>query len=302
MISAMQVTGDLEPQGSQPAGVVRPIAENRPTPENVVSVNKRAVAQSFSRAAQQYDQVAQLQMQVGQQLLTAIDLPDSSRRKNMALDIGCGTGNLTRHLQPYCDTLVALDFAPGMLQFASAHHSDSIQHFICADADALPFAPASFDLVFSNFALQWCESLSALFRNLFALLRPAGQLVFSIPGDGTLWELQHSWQQADPFHRHVNTFVTAQQVRDGLQHAGFQLDAVQAEPVIMQYASVRELTHELKTLGAHIVNGERNRQLTGKRAVAGMLQAYEQLRNGDGRLPATWNIIRASAHKPAFPA
>jgi len=68
---------------------------------------------------------------------------------------------------------------------------------------------------------------------------------------------------------------------------------------LMQYASVRELTHELKTLGAHIVNGERNRQLTGKRAVTDMLQAYETLRDGDSKLPATWNIIRASACKPA---
>lgn len=283
----------------QPAVVEVPVTDNCTAPETPVPVNKRAVAQSFSRAAQQYDQVAQLQMQVGQQLLAALQCSTEQCKKIVALDIGCGTGNLTRHLQPFCDTLVALDFAPGMLQFASEHHGDRIQHFICADADALPFAPASFDLVFSNFALQWCESLPALFHNLFTLLRPGGRLVFSIPGDGTLRELQHSWQQADPFHRHVNTFVTAPQVCDALQNAGFQLHVVQEEPVIMRYASVRELTHELKTLGAHIVNGERNRQLTGKRVVTDMLQAYEALRDGDGKLPATWNIIRVSACKPA---
>ena len=295
MMSAIRNTGET----GQPAIVAVPITATRAAFENPGSVNKRAVAQSFSRAAQRYDQVAQLQMRAGQQLLAAIQSPPAQQKNTVALDIGCGTGNLTRHLQPFCATLIALDFAPGMLQFACEHHGDKIQHFICADADALPFAPASLDLVFSNFALQWCESLPALFRNLFALLRPGGQLVFSIPGDGTLKELQHSWQQADPFHRHVNAFVTALQVRDALQQAGFQLDDLQAEPVIMQYASVRELTHELKTLGAHIVNGERNRQLTGKRAVAGMLQAYEKLRDTDGKLPATWNIIRVSAHKPA---
>lgn len=260
-----------------------------------LAVNKRAVAQSFSRAASQYDQVAQLQMQVGSQLLAMID---RQAAHPVALDIGCGTGNLTQHLQPLCTSLIALDFAPGMLQFARAHHGDCIQHFICADADALPFARNSLDLVFSNFALQWCEALPVLLQNLFASMRPGGQLVFSIPGAKTLWELQQSWQQADPFHRHVNEFMPAETVRTALQNAGFQINAVDVDPVVMRYNSVRELTHELKTLGAHIVNGERNRQLTGKRAVTAMLQAYERLRSVDGTLPATWNVICVDACKP----
>ncbi len=258
-------------------------------------VNKRAVAQSFSRAAQQYDQVAQLQMQVGAQLLAMLD---QQVQTAVTLDIGCGTGNLTRHLQPFCDTLIALDFAPGMLQYARAHHGQRIHHFICADADALPLAENSVDRVFSNFALQWSESLPRLLQNLFAVLRPGGQLIFSIPGENTLRELQQAWQQADPAHRHVNEFLALETVRTALQQAGFRIDCAEAEPRVMRYRSVRELTHELKTLGAHIVNGERNRQLTGKRALAAMLQAYEQLRTADGTLPATWNVIRVKAYKP----
>ena len=266
-----------------------------------IPVNKRAVAQSFSRAAHHYDQVAQLQMQVGQQLLAAIATITSEGDYRTALDIGCGTGKLTRQLQPFCQRLIALDLAPGMLEFARAHHGDVISDFICADADTLPFATHSLDLVFSNFALQWSACLPQLVSRLFDALKPDGQLLFSIPADGTLWELQQSWQQADPLHRHVNAFLSEADVKGALLQAGFQIDALQIDTVVMHYASVREFTHELKTLGAHTVNGEHNRPLTGKAAVARMLDAYERLRLPDGRLPATWNILRAVVRKPASP-
>lgn len=259
------------------------------------AINKRAVAQSFSRAARQYDQVASLQMQVGTQLLSLVE---PATEYEVALDIGCGTGRLTRQLTDYCDILIALDVAPGMLQFARDRHGAGIAHFVCADADALPFADESLDLVFSNFALQWCESLPLLLGDLFRILRPGGQLLFSVPGEHTLQELKQSWQKADPSHAHVNDFPTVLAVQAAVQNAGFNIECLHADARVVQHGSVGELTRELKTLGAHTVNGARNRQLTGKHKVAAMLKAYETLRTTDGMLPATWDIISVRAGKP----
>ena len=258
------------------------------------AVNKTAVAKSFSRAALHYDQVAHLQMAVGQILIAAI--PTAARYQN-ALDIGCGTGALTRLLRSRCDNLVALDFAPGMLQFAREHHGDAIQDFVCADADALPFSAAMFDLVFSNFVLQWSADLPALLQSVFSILKPGGELRFSLPGTDSLWELKQSWQQADPAHVHVNQFHDETSVRTGLQAAGFEMTSLRQEEQIIYYDSPRELTRELKTLGAHTVNEGRNASLTGKRTLAAFLGAYEQLRVNRG-LPATWNMILVTARKP----
>ena len=258
------------------------------------AVNKAAVARSFSRAAVHYDQVAHLQMAIGHALIAGI--PAMTRYRN-ALDIGCGTGALTRLLHPCCDNLVALDFAPGMLQFAREHHGDVIQDFVCADADALPFSAALFDLVFSNFVLQWSADLPALLQSVFRILKPGGELRFSLPGTDSLWELKQSWQQADPAHVHVNHFHDEMSVRTGLQFAGFELISLQPQEQIIYYDSPRELTRELKTLGAHTVNEGRNAHLTGKRTLAAFLEAYEQLRGSRG-LPATWNMILVTARKP----
>lgn len=260
--------------------------------------DKRAIAQRFSRAAAHYDPVAHLQRQMGEWVLETVRRP-AATSPVIALDIGCGTGQLTQQLQPLCDRLIGLDLAPGMLQFARQQHGHRIHHFICADADALPFAPATLDLVVSNFALQWSESLPALVQQLFQILRPGGQLVFSIPLTGTLHELEQSWQQADPLRRHVNRFIASPELQGALTGAGFVLEQWQVFTRVMRHASVADLGRELKTLGAHTLVEGHSPHLTGKRTLRTLLAAYEPWRGDDGLLPATWNIACVSARKPA---
>ena len=57
----------------------------------------------------------------------------------------------------------------------------------------------------------------------------------------------------------------------------------------MEYGQVRELLNELKTLGAHNVNRHRPAGLTGRRALQGMLRAYENFRQ-QGVLPASYEV------------
>jgi malonyl-CoA O-methyltransferase len=58
----------------------------------------------------------------------------------------------------------------------------------------------------------------------------------------------------------------------------------------MEYTRVRDLLDELKALGAHNMNRSRPQGLTSRRALQGMLQAYESQRS-NGLLPATYDVI-----------
>jgi malonyl-CoA O-methyltransferase len=58
----------------------------------------------------------------------------------------------------------------------------------------------------------------------------------------------------------------------------------------MEYARVRDLLDELKALGAHNMNRNRPTGLTSRRALQGMLQAYETRRT-ESLLPATYDVI-----------
>jgi len=59
---------------------------------------------------------------------------------------------------------------------------------------------------------------------------------------------------------------------------------------VLEYAELRELTRELKALGAHNVNSGRPTGLTGRERVRGFQRAYELQRNSAGKLPATYQV------------
>lgn len=261
-----------------------------------MTVNKRAIADSFSRAATRYDSVAHVQRQVGDAMLSL--LAKQKARYQSALDIGCGTGALTLALAPYTDQLTALDLAPGMLAVAKQRdQKQRISQFICADAERLPFPGHSFDLIFSSFALQWCDDLSRVVTGILDLLKPEGRFLFSIPVENTLFELKQSWRQAEAHHNHVNDFLSVAQVYTMLQHCGCNVLTFQEHTEMVYYNSVRELSRELKTLGAHQVTSNRIETLTGKQTVQRMMKSYEQFRNEHGQLPASWHYLIVCVEK-----
>lgn len=262
------------------------------------AVDKKAIAQSFSRAASHYDSVAHVQRQVGATMLAVLaSHPD---KVGAALDIGCGTGALTTALSAHASHITALDLAPGMLEVA--RHNDQagvISEFICGDAEQLPFQPEQFDLVFSSFALQWCEDLDQVLQDVFDILKPGGRFVFSIPVENTLRELKLSWQKAESRYQHVNEFLSLEDAKATIEDSPFTLLQWQEKLDVVFYESVRELTRELKTLGAHQVTSNRAQTLTGKKTVFQMMSNYEHFRNHQGMLPASWHYLVISLQKPS---
>ena len=156
------------------------------------------------------------------------------------------------------------------------------------DAEALPLASASIDLVFSSLALQWCYRLPLLFAEIARVLAPGGKCVFTSLGPGTLSELRRAWAQVDA-HQHVNTFLPAPDLEQAARAtAGIDLQLEVCE-YQLTYARVRDLLGELKAIGAHNMNSDRRAGLAGRRALEGMLRAYERERR-DGVLPATYEV------------
>ena len=102
-----------------------------------------------------------------------------------ALDIGSGTGELTRHLAGLGWSTTGVDLAPAAVEIARATASDdSLQiRYLCLDAcrdgfDAFP--RASFDLITCRLAAAFLDRrrLLALVRHL---LRPGGTLLVTTP-------------------------------------------------------------------------------------------------------------------------
>jgi len=91
------------------------------------------------------------------------------------LDLGCGTGRLSRRLAAAGHDVVMLDASAAML--ARAVESASAPA-VLADAFALPFAPGSFDAVVAMRVAFHFADLDALVGSVAPLLHPGGRFVF----------------------------------------------------------------------------------------------------------------------------
>jgi malonyl-CoA O-methyltransferase len=255
---------------------------------------KTLARRSFESAAAAYDQAAALQQEVGQRLLQRLDLVKI--QPDRILDLGSGTGQcipdlLARYKKAQ---VVALDIALPMLWRARKRGRWLRKpRCVCADAERLPFADSSFDLVFSNLMLQWCVELEVVFTELQRVLRPGGLLLFTSFGPDTLHELRGSWQQVDGYS-HVNAFADMHDVGDALLRTRFADPVMDVERLTVTYADVWKLMRELKQIGAHNVTLGRPRGLTGKARMQRLVGAYEHYRS-QGVLPASYEIVNGHA-------
>lgn len=250
-------------------------------------IDKQRIASSFSKAAVTYDSMAELQRVVGSELLGF--LPESDQ--DVVMDLGCGTGFFTPKLKgkyPQA-SLINLDLALGMLNFAKANRPADKATWVCGDAEQLPLANKSIDLIFSTLAIQWCEDLTVLFNEIKRVLKPGGRFVFTTLGPSTLKELKQAWTEADALV-HVNQFTSEQLIRDSLSD-GLNLQSLHEDSKVLKYRELKELTDELKGIGAHNMNSGQQVGLMGRDKIRRFKSAYENQRLDDGLLPATYQVF-----------
>lgn len=261
---------------------------------NRVQRSKLAVAESFSKAAKSYDSAAQLQRDIGSELFNLLPRNLTPR---CVVDIGSGTGFFTELLQQSYPAaqVIGLDLAEGMLQHARQQHATSL-HWIGGDMESLPLAESSVELFFTSLALQWCENLPAFFAEIFRTLTPGGYIALATLGPKTLFELRDSWCDVDGF-MHVNEFSELAVVQAAAEQAGLHHTLWQSGKKIMYYSALRELTHELKAIGAHNVNRQRAPGLTGREKLTKLRQSYERYRQAEG-LPASYEVYWALLQRP----
>lgn len=272
----------------------------------------RQVGRAFSRAAAHYDEAAALQREVGERLAESLpyfeDPALGARTPQVVLDVGCGTGFGTALLQARWPKaqVVGVDLAPGMVREARSRLGkrrglfdfSRRPAFVCADAARLPLRDASVDVLFSNLCLQWVEDLPAVFAGFRRVLKPDGLMLVSTFGQQTLVELREAFAQADDAP-HVSPFIDIAGFGDALIAAGFRDPVLDRDVFRLGHDDVASIMRELRTLGATNAATTRRRALTGRARFARAAQAYDAMRDADGRLPVTWEVIYAQAWGPA---
>lgn len=260
-------------------------------------LDRRQVRRAFARAAPTYAAHALLQAEVGARLLAQLDESDTAA--TLVLDVGSGPGSSVPALQRRWPQarVVAVDFALPMLRLAAAQVSVGAGFdCVAGDAQALPLAAASVDVVYANLCLQWCDDPGLVLAEFRRVLRPGGTLLFSTFGPDTLHELRSAFAAVDA-RPHVSGFIDMHDIGDGLLMSGFRDPVMAREDLTVTYAHARDLMRDLHAIGATNAASQRMRALTGKRHLARVIEAYEAFRV-DGRLPASYEVVYARALAP----
>jgi SAM-dependent methyltransferase len=123
-------------------------------------------------------------------------LPPSQSRLRL-LDVGCGPGNSIREFvkrRPDIDA-IGLDSLMNMLTIA--HHTYPQRLWVLGDAEHLPFADNSFDVVTANSLMYLLPNPQAFLTEAWRVLRPGGRLVLLNPAQGIVPLNAWRWLRPD---------------------------------------------------------------------------------------------------------
>ncbi len=149
---------------------------------------KARIAEGFGRAAGTYDDHASIQGRGADALgewLEDLPLPPGP-----VLEIGCGTGLLSRHLLarfPGRETVLS-DLSPGMLESCRRRLEGRHPHlrFETLDGESAPAERCA--LIASSFAIQWFRDPAASIARWGEALVPGGRILLAFPGRGSFPE------------------------------------------------------------------------------------------------------------------
>lgn len=129
------------------------------------------------------------------------------------LDVGCGAGYGSAELSRTAKSVTGIDVSPEAATYAAAHYPIANLRFLAASASALPFAPASFDLITAFEVIEHISDWQHLLDEAARCLAPAGQFIVSTP-NVEYYTDSRGERGANPYHVHE---FTATEFREALE-------------------------------------------------------------------------------------
>jgi trans-aconitate 2-methyltransferase len=177
--------------------------------------------------AASYDRISDLQLAWGREVLDRLEL----RGDEVVLDAGCGTGRVTAMIADRLPRgrVIGVDASPAMIERAR-RLPELDAELIVSDLLKLDLREPV-DVVFSNATFHWIADHDALFRRLYALLRPGGRLGAQCGAEGNVASLVEAFRltsRESPYVEHFRGwegpwfFAPANETKERLERIGFE--------------------------------------------------------------------------------
>ncbi|MEH6632259.1 MAG: methyltransferase [Halopseudomonas aestusnigri] len=255
---------------------------------------KEGLARRFGAAAQSYERQSEVQQKTAIALSGLIKKRLRKRAPLRILEIGCGTGYLTRSLYDlYPDAQwFVTDISPDMIQqcrssfiegdTSQSHDKDNLT-FSIMDGEN-PDLEGPFDLICSNMAFQWFHDLEGSLHKLTSLLSPDGVLSFTSLASDT-FDLWHKCQEELSIERLAPEFPSATFYKNNFSGSFVEIEK---QLFVQCHKSGLEFLQNLKDIGAH--SSGLGRKPMGSGELRRLLKKYESYFT-DGSIEADYDVI-----------
>ena len=261
--------------------------------------NTHSVATHFTAAAERYDAHASVQKTVAKRLIRMTARSPAPQR---ILEIGCGSGQLTRELLDVfpAASVDAIDLSAKMIQQAQCRlprHG----RVNWAVADAATYQPAvAYQLIASSSCLHWSIPLEGTLQNLASLLDVGGRLLCSVMLRGTLAELHAARLRVAPAKPPLAQLPDAEFVCRALGDTRLKIQEGAEQSLTAHYRSAGEFLRSIHRQGLTGGDVSRASAPLNRSQIAALERDYDDhYRDDRGLVTATFRVLYLSATSPA---
>ncbi|MDR2963155.1 MAG: malonyl-ACP O-methyltransferase BioC [Bacteroidales bacterium] len=242
--------------------------------------HKKHITRRFGKSIESYKTQATVQREMCT-LLVQI-LLQISAKPSQVLEIGCGTGFLTKEfLKTFCvQSYTANDITPAMTQEIEHIAQKTAQHieFLAGDAENISFLRC-FDTIISASTLQWFHNLPQFFKNIQHYLLPQGILAFTTFGTENFKEITTLTEQSLYYY-------SAEELRE-LLAPDFHILHCETYCKTLYFSQAIEVLQHIRQTGVNTLSSE----LWTKSRLQQFCANYQSMFSSEKGLSLTYNPI-----------
>ncbi len=265
-------------------------------------------ANDSAELAQAYDRASDLQLETGKHLVERMELGpfDSGAR---ILDVGCGTGRLTRwiaeRLGPAVD-VIGIDPLPHRIDVARAN-AGTARFEVGRAEDLGAFADESVDAVCLSSVLHWVADERRALAEARRVLRPGGRVGLTTPPRelsraGTLARVLHPILRQPPWAASVDRTLarrgwTSTELVELVLECGLELVELRLAPTVSRHESGAAFVEHAEASAFGNLLGAVGEELRAPLREE-LIAAFERERGSDGVVVRGWSATLV-AQRPA---
>lgn len=253
--------------------------------------NTRSVERHFSKAARTYNSHALIQRSAAE--LLSWRIRDACNEASIILDVGCGTGFLSKELSRLYPSarIIGLDISPGMLACAQEELAEVKNvSFILGDAREF-LSHEKFDLIVSSSSLQWLNPLRIFCTKVKLLLKPGGFFCISSMLEGTLNELHSLRMELFPQKPPGDTLPSQAELQASMKAAGLSILVEETHEAKQYFDSAEDFIQAIRTQGFTGGSLSSSGLPLSRREIRQLELEYEtRWLSASGRVPATYRF------------